>query len=65
LETALLSERLVGASSNPYTIVRTGWFDYNQPDQRKIVMLQGDKRQSGSPKDGLNVFIRERSLATA
>jgi uncharacterized protein YbjT (DUF2867 family) len=48
----LRSERLVRASGNPYTIVRPGWFDYNQPDQRKIVMLQGDKRQSGSPKDG-------------
>jgi uncharacterized protein YbjT (DUF2867 family) len=46
----LRSERLVRASGNPYTIVRPGWFDYNQPDQRKIVMLQGDKRQSGSPK---------------
>jgi hypothetical protein len=33
--------------------VRPGWFDYNQPDQRNIVMLQGDKRQSGSPKDGV------------
>ena len=49
----LRSERLVRASDNPYTIVRPGWFDYNQPDQRKIVMLQGDKRQSGSPKDGV------------
>jgi uncharacterized protein YbjT (DUF2867 family) len=49
----LRSERLVRASGNPYTIVRPGWFDYNQPDQRKIVMLQGDKRQSGSPKDGV------------
>ncbi|MEV7132570.1 SDR family oxidoreductase [Arthrobacter sp. NPDC093128] len=49
----LRSERLIRASGNPYTIVRPGWFDYNQPDQRKIVMLQGDKRQSGSPKDGV------------
>jgi uncharacterized protein YbjT (DUF2867 family) len=47
------SERLVRGSGNPYTIVRPGWFDYNQPNQRKIVMLQGDKRQSGSPKDGV------------
>jgi hypothetical protein len=38
---------------NPYTIVRPGWFDYNQPDQRTIVMLQGDKRQAGSPADGV------------
>jgi uncharacterized protein YbjT (DUF2867 family) len=49
----LRSERLVRGSGNPYTIVRPGWFDYNQPNQRKIVMLQGDKRQSGSPKDGV------------
>jgi uncharacterized protein YbjT (DUF2867 family) len=49
----LRGERLVRASGNPYTIVRPGWFDYNQPNQRKIVMLQGDKRQSGSPKDGV------------
>jgi uncharacterized protein YbjT (DUF2867 family) len=49
----LRSERLVRASGNRYTIVRPGWFDYNQPVQRKIVMLQGDKRQSGSPKDGV------------
>ncbi len=49
----LRSERLVRASGNPYTIVRPGWFDCNQPDQRKIVMLQGDRRQSGSPTDGV------------
>jgi uncharacterized protein YbjT (DUF2867 family) len=49
----LRSERLVRASGNPYTIVRPGWFDYNQPDQRMIVMLQGDKRQAGSPADGV------------
>ncbi|MGO4190106.1 SDR family oxidoreductase [Arthrobacter sp. YAF17] len=49
----LRSERLIRASGNPYTIVRPGWFDYNQPDQRKIVMLQGDGRQSGSPADGV------------
>ncbi|PVZ55138.1 SDR family oxidoreductase [Arthrobacter sp. H-02-3] len=49
----LRSERLIRGSGNPYTIVRPGWFDYNQPDQRKVVMLQGDKRQSGSPSDGV------------
>jgi uncharacterized protein YbjT (DUF2867 family) len=49
----LRSERLVRASGHPYTIVRPGWFDYNQPDQRKIVMLQGDRRQAGSPADGV------------
>jgi uncharacterized protein YbjT (DUF2867 family) len=49
----LRSERLIRASGNQYTIVRPGWFDYNQPDQRKVVMLQGDKRESGSPADGV------------
>ncbi|MDQ0618576.1 SDR family oxidoreductase [Arthrobacter globiformis] len=49
----LRSERLVRASRNPYTVVRPGWFDYNQRDQRTIVMLQGDKRQAGSPADGV------------
>lgn len=32
----LRSERLVRAGGNPYTIVRPGWFDYNQPDQRMV-----------------------------
>lgn len=49
----LRSERLVRASGNPYTIVRPGWFDYNDVGQRTIVMLQGDKRQAGSPADGV------------
>jgi uncharacterized protein YbjT (DUF2867 family) len=46
-------ERLVRASGLPYTIVRPGWFDYNQPDQHRLVLLQGDKRQSGTPRDGV------------
>ena len=49
----LRSERLVRASGSPYTIVRPGWFDYNEPGQRTIVMLQGDRRQAGSPADGV------------
>ncbi|SNB81667.1 NAD(P)H-binding [Rhodoblastus acidophilus] len=36
------SERLLRASGLPYTIVRPGWFDYNAPDQHRIVLLQGD-----------------------
>ncbi|BCW70991.1 hypothetical protein [Arthrobacter sp. NicSoilB8] len=32
--------------------MRPGWFAYTQPDQRSIVTLQGDRRQSGSPADG-------------
>jgi uncharacterized protein YbjT (DUF2867 family) len=54
------SERLVRASGMPYTIVRPGWFDYNAADENKLVLLQGDKRHSGTPKDGA---IARRQLA--
>jgi uncharacterized protein YbjT (DUF2867 family) len=54
------SERLVRASGLPYTIVRPGWFDYNRPDESKLVLLQGDKQRSGTPKDGA---IARRQLA--
>jgi uncharacterized protein YbjT (DUF2867 family) len=54
------SERLVRASGLPYTIVRPGWFDYNRPDESKLVLLQGDKRHSGTSKDGA---IARRQLA--
>ena len=47
------AERLVRASGLPYTIVRPGWFDYNEPDQRRLAMLQGDRRQAGDPSDGV------------
>jgi uncharacterized protein YbjT (DUF2867 family) len=47
------SERLVRASGLPYTIVRPGWFDYNDPDQHRLVFLQGDTRQAGDPSDGV------------
>jgi uncharacterized protein YbjT (DUF2867 family) len=46
-------ERLVRASGNPYTIVRPGWFDYNEDDQLEITLLQGDTRNAGSPADGV------------
>lgn len=46
-------ERLVRASGNDYTIVRPGWFDYNDVDQLEITMLQGDTRHAGSPQDGV------------
>lgn len=46
-------ERLVRASGLPYTIVRPGWFDYNDPDQHRLVMLQGDTRWAGDPSDGV------------
>jgi uncharacterized protein YbjT (DUF2867 family) len=46
-------ERLVRASGNDYTIVRPGWFDYNDQDQRRIVMRQGDTGQTGTPADGV------------
>ena len=47
------SERLVRASGNAYTIVRPGWFDYNEDDQLAITLLQGDTRHAGSPADGV------------
>lgn len=47
------AERLVRSSGHPYTIVRPGWFDYNKPNEQKIVMLQGDRRHSGTPADGV------------
>jgi uncharacterized protein YbjT (DUF2867 family) len=46
-------ERLVRASGLQYTIVRPGWFDYNEPDQQRLVMLQGDRRWSSDPSDGV------------
>ena len=36
-----------------YTIVRPGWFDYNEPDQQRLVMLQGDRRWASDPSDGV------------
>ncbi|MGF9566048.1 SDR family oxidoreductase [Neorhizobium sp. JUb45] len=47
------AERLVRASGLPYTIIRPGWFDYNDPDQHRLVFLQGDERQSCTPADGV------------
>ena len=52
-EWKLRGERLVRASGNAHTIVRPGWFDVNDDDQRKIVMLQGHTRRSGTPRDGV------------
>jgi uncharacterized protein YbjT (DUF2867 family) len=46
-------ERLVRASGNRYTIVRPGWFDYNDADQLQITMRQGDTHQAGNPADGV------------
>jgi len=47
------AERLVRRSGLPYTIVRPGWFDYNDPDQHQLVFLQGDLRRAGSAADGV------------
>jgi len=63
-------ERLVRASGMPYTIVRPGWFDYNDVDQHRLVLLQGDARQAGDPSDGAVARrqvaeILVRSLASA
>ena len=54
------AERLVRVSGHPYTIVRPGWFDYNDPDQLYLVFLQGDRRQSGTPRDGV---VARRQIA--
>jgi uncharacterized protein YbjT (DUF2867 family) len=53
-------ERLVRVSGRSYTIVRPGWFDYNDADQLDLVFLQGDRRQAGSPADGV---ISRRQIA--
>lgn len=53
-------ERLVRASRLPYTIVRPGWFDYNKPNEQRLVFLRGDERHSGTPKDGA---IARRQIA--
>ncbi|MGC3995353.1 MAG: SDR family oxidoreductase [Propionicimonas sp.] len=47
------SERLVRASGCEYTIVRPGWFDDNDAGQDRLVFLQGDRRQAGTPADGV------------
>ncbi|MBY3217649.1 SDR family oxidoreductase [Rhizobium laguerreae] len=54
------AERLIRASDMSYTIVRPGWFDYNDADQLMPVLLQGDRRQSGTPRDGV---IARRQVA--
>lgn len=54
------AERLVRASGLPYTIVRPAWFDYNEADQNRLVMLQGDKPLAGNPSDGV---IARRQIA--
>jgi uncharacterized protein YbjT (DUF2867 family) len=53
-------ERLLRASGLPYTIVRPGWFDYNSSAERKLVLLQGDRRHAGDPSDGV---IARRQIA--
>lgn len=47
------AERLVRASGNEYTIARPGWFDYNSPEERMIIMRQGDLYSTASPADGV------------
>lgn len=52
------AKRLIMTSGHPYTIVRPGWFDYNNDDEHRIVMLQGDQRHAETPEDG--VISREQ-----
>lgn len=66
------AERLVRASGCDYTIIRPGWFDYNEPDQQRLVLLQGDTRWASDPSDGVvsrqqiaEILVRSLSTATA
>ena len=55
-------ERLVRASGLPYTIVRPGWFDYNKPDEHRLVLLQGIAGMPATPATGSSrVAISPRS----
>ncbi len=47
------AERLLRRSGLDYTIVRPGWFDYNDADQHRLLFLQGDRRHAGTPADGV------------
>jgi uncharacterized protein YbjT (DUF2867 family) len=47
------AERLLRRSGLEYTIIRPGWFDYNDADQHRLVLLQGDRRHTGTPADGV------------
>jgi len=46
------AERLVRASGLPYTIVRPSWFDYNAPEEQRLVFRQGDTHWAGTPTMG-------------
>lgn len=66
------AERLVRASGLPYTIVRPGWFDHHAPDQQRLVLLQGDTRHTGTPRDGVvarrqtaQILVRSLTCETA
>ncbi|CAN7614222.1 SDR family oxidoreductase [Pseudorhodoferax sp. LjRoot39] len=54
------AERLVRASGLAYTIVRPGWFDYQEAGQNRLVFLQGDRRHAGTPADGV---VARRQIA--
>ncbi|GHH50730.1 NAD-dependent dehydratase [[Pseudomonas] boreopolis] len=58
-------ERLVRASGLPYTIVRPGWFDYNAPDQQRLVLRQGDTNWAGSPSDGVVARVQIAQVLVA
>lgn len=47
------AERLIRVSGAAYTIVRPGWFDYNDNRQHRLVLLQGDTRWASDPSDGV------------
>ncbi len=47
------AERLIRATSLPYTIVRPGWFDCNSESEQKLEWRQGDRFGTGTPADGV------------
>lgn len=59
-----LADAWSGQAGTPTQSSRPGWFDYNDDDQMKITLLQGDTRHAGSPADGVIARhqIRLRSL---
>jgi hypothetical protein len=66
------SERLVRARGRPYTIIRPGWFEYNDPDELQLIALQGDTRHARDSSDGVvsrrqiaEVLVRSLDVAAA
>ncbi|MER5913937.1 SDR family oxidoreductase [Streptomyces sp. NPDC001982] len=60
------SERLLRASSLPYTIVRPGWFDHAGPTQRRLVLEQGGTADGGIARGQIaETLVRSLLTGTA